>query len=383
MPFVIYVFTISAFALGLAEFVPIGLTDVMAQGLCVGVEQTGAAVTTYALGATFAAPVLSALTASWSRKNVMLTTAVVFTAGSLAAAFAATLPQLLLARFIAGLGHGLFLAAASSTAARLAGPGKAGRAVAVVFGGFTLAMAIGVPLSTWLGGVVSWRPVLGAIAAFGAFGFLGLLFGMKDPVRSVPGEHSDSAMQNIGMLFNRKLLAGALVTVLAYAGSFTAYTFIAPILTQVTGVMPDDRLYGYAHLLTERMLLVHAPAMSEIIGSEPGAETLASLPLIAYDEELPLIRALWASMFQRAPEMQATFTIPDLRIIRDLVCDGHGWTVLPDYHCDNDLKSGRLISVTPADLAPTNHLYLVWNKRTANNSRTAYVRDYILKTFPR
>ena len=236
MPFVIYVFTISAFALGLAEFVPIGLTDVMAQGLCVGVEQTGAAVTTYALGATFAAPVLSALTASWSRKNVMLTTAVVFTAGSLAAAFAATLPQLLLARFIAGLGHGLFLAAASSTAARLAGPGKAGRAVAVVFGGFTLAMAIGVPLSTWLGGVVSWRPVLGAIAAFGAFGFLGLLFGMKDPVRSVPGEHSDSAMQNIGMLFNRKLLAGALVTVLAYAGSFTAYTFIAPILTQVTGV---------------------------------------------------------------------------------------------------------------------------------------------------
>ncbi|ENF64560.1 sugar (and other) transporter family protein [Escherichia coli P0304816.8] len=236
MPFVIYVFTISAFALGLAEFVPIGLTDVMAQGLCVGVEQTGAAVTTYALGATFAAPVLSALTASWSRKNVMLTTAVVFTAGSLAAAFAATLPQLLLARFIAGLGHGLFLAAASSTAARLAGPGKAGRAVAVGFGGFTLAMAIGVPLSTWLGGVVSWRPVLGAIAAFGAFGFLGLLFGMKDPVRSVPGEHSDSAMQNIGMLFNRKLLAGALVTVLAYAGSFTAYTFIAPILTQVTGV---------------------------------------------------------------------------------------------------------------------------------------------------
>ncbi|MGQ7112979.1 MFS transporter, partial [Escherichia sp. TWPC-MK] len=120
MPFVIYVFTISAFALGLAEFVPIGLTDVMAQGLCVGVEQTGAAVTTYALGATFAAPVLSALTASWSRKNVMLTTAVVFTAGSLAAAFAATLPQLLLARFIAGLGHGLSLPALPGPARRAA-----------------------------------------------------------------------------------------------------------------------------------------------------------------------------------------------------------------------------------------------------------------------
>lgn len=141
MPFVIYVFTISAFALGLAEFVPIGLTDIMARGLGVEVEQSGAAVTTYALGATFSAPVLSALTAGWSRKTVMLVTSVIFTLGSLAAAFAFTLPQLLTARFIAGLGHGLFLAVASSTAARLAGPGNAGRAVAVVFGGFTLAMA--------------------------------------------------------------------------------------------------------------------------------------------------------------------------------------------------------------------------------------------------
>ena len=71
---------------------------------------------------------------------------------------------------------------------------------------------------------------------------------MKDPVRSVPGEHSDSAMQNIGMLFNRKLLAGALVTVLAYAGSFTAYTFIAPILTQVTGVYRSNGESVYAGL---------------------------------------------------------------------------------------------------------------------------------------
>lgn len=151
----------------------------------------------------------------------------------------------------------------------------------------------------------------------------------------------------------------------------------------VTASMPDERLYGYAHLLTERMLLVHAPAMLQALGSDPDAEKLASLPLIAYDEELPLIRALWATMFQKAPDIQAALTIADLRIIRELVCDGHGWTVMPDYHCNEDLKSGRLISITPPDLAPTNHLYLVWNKRTANNSRTAYVRDYILNAFPR
>ncbi len=69
MPFVIYIFTVSAFALGLAEFVPIGLTEVMANSLGVPVEQTGSTVTAYALGATFAAPVLTALSAHWSRKT--------------------------------------------------------------------------------------------------------------------------------------------------------------------------------------------------------------------------------------------------------------------------------------------------------------------------
>ena len=67
---------------GPAEFVPIGLSDVMASSLNVTVEQVGATVTAYALGATFSAPILTALTASWSRKNVMLVTALVFTPGA-------------------------------------------------------------------------------------------------------------------------------------------------------------------------------------------------------------------------------------------------------------------------------------------------------------
>jgi predicted MFS family arabinose efflux permease len=236
MPFVVYIFTLSAFALGLAEFVPIGLTDVMAHNLNIDIEQVGSAVTTYALGATFAAPVLTALTAGWSRKRVMLVTVLVFTVGSLAAAFATNLSTLLIARFVAGMGHGLFLAVASSTAARLAGPKKAGSAVAVVFGGFTIAMAVGVPVSTYLGGVISWRPVLGAIGAFGALGFLGLLLGMKEPPKAQGREGSDSVGQALKAIFNPVLLFAALVTVLGYAGSFTAYTYIAPLLTEVTHV---------------------------------------------------------------------------------------------------------------------------------------------------
>jgi MFS transporter, DHA1 family, inner membrane transport protein len=236
MPLIVYIFTLSALALGLAEFVPIGLTDVIARSLNVSIEQAGGAVTVYALGATFAAPVLTALTAGWPRKRAMLMTVLVFSMGSLVAAVATNLSTLLAARFVAGMGHGLFLALASSTAARLAGPKKAGSAVAVVFGGFTIAMAIGVPISTYLGGVISWRPVLGAIAAFGAVGFVGLVLGMKEPSRAQEREAARSVGQALKSIFDPVLLTAALVTVLGYAGSFTAYTYISPLLTEVTHV---------------------------------------------------------------------------------------------------------------------------------------------------
>jgi DHA1 family inner membrane transport protein len=234
MPFVIYIFALSAFALGLAEFVPIGLTDVMAGSLNVDVGQVGKAVTAYALGATFSAPILSALTASWSRKNVMLVTGIIFSLGSLAAALSSDITTLLGARFIAGMGHGLFLAVASSTAARLAGSHRAGSAVALVFGGFTLAMAIGVPISTYLGSFVSWRPIFLSIAAFGVLGFFGLLLGMKEPAKASAQPPANSAGQGLRALFHTRLLAGALVTVLAYGGTFILYTYIAPVLIQET-----------------------------------------------------------------------------------------------------------------------------------------------------
>jgi predicted MFS family arabinose efflux permease len=166
----------------------------------------------------------------------MLATALVFSAGSLAAASSGSLTALLAARFVAGLGHGLFLAVASSTATRLAGPHRAGRAVAVVFGGFTLALAIGVPVATYLGSFLSWRPIFMAIAAFGMLGFFGLLFGMKEAPKDASNTSTGAALHGLRALLNPRLLGGALVTVLAYAGSFAAYTYIAPLLIQVTAI---------------------------------------------------------------------------------------------------------------------------------------------------
>ncbi|MDF3838224.1 LysR substrate-binding domain-containing protein [Cupriavidus basilensis] len=116
----------------------------------------------------------------------------------------------------------------------------------------------------------------------------------------------------------------------------------------------DEHTHGFARLLTKRFLLVLDPQLAEQLGKRPTADGLASLPLIAYDEDLPLIRPLWTGMFQFAPTLPAALTIPDLRIIQGLVIKGQGWSVLPDYQCTEALASGRLISITPETSAPTN-----------------------------
>ncbi len=151
----------------------------------------------------------------------------------------------------------------------------------------------------------------------------------------------------------------------------------------ITASMPDEHSHGFAKLLTERFLLVLSPQMAKQLGRKPLPDALAAFPLIAFDEDLPLIRAVWTSLFQTAPVLQAALTIPDLRIIQDLVARGHGWSALPDYQCEDALAAGRLATITDRRDAPTNDLYLVWNKASMRNPNLVHVRDFILAMFPR
>lgn len=149
----------------------------------------------------------------------------------------------------------------------------------------------------------------------------------------------------------------------------------------ITASLPDEHAHGFARLLTERFLLVLAPELAKKLGPRPSAEELGQLPLLAYDEDLPLIRPVWTALFQFAPTLQAALTIADLRIIQDLVVQGQGWSVLPDYQCREALEAGRLVSLTPLEEAPSNELYLVWNKTSMRNPRLVHVRDFVLGLF--
>ncbi|BEN64617.1 TPA: MFS transporter [Yersinia enterocolitica] len=237
MPFVIYVFALCAFALGFTEFVTIGLVSRISADLNVSVSHVGTAVTAYALGAVIGAPGLTALATRWPRKRLLLVAMGLFTVGNGIVGASESLTPMLIARFASGLGHGVFLAVASSVATQLAGRHRAGAAVSVVFGGLTIALALGVPLGTYIGSLLSWQSIFMAVTASGAIGFIGLA--MLMPTDQNDPSLQANAMDGLKAMFNPLLLAGAGITVLAYAGSFALYTYISPILLQVTHV--DER----------------------------------------------------------------------------------------------------------------------------------------------
>ncbi|MFZ4834031.1 MFS transporter [Rouxiella sp. Mn2063] len=242
MPFVIYIFSLCAFALGLTEFLVIGLVSAISKDLNSSIEAVGMTVTAYAVGATIGAPFLTAITSNWQRKTVMITTMSVFSLGSLAATLSSSVTMMLVSRFIAGLAHGLFLAVAATAATQMVIPEKRGSAVAYVFAGLTLALAFGVPIGTYLGSIISWQLSFMSVTVCGLIGLVGLIFFMPKSAEH-SGEAPTAPFKALMHIFNPILLLGALITVLGYTGAFTLYTYIAPLLFDITKVSIQTASY--------------------------------------------------------------------------------------------------------------------------------------------
>jgi DHA1 family inner membrane transport protein len=234
MPPVIYIFSLCAFAVGFTEFITIGLVSAMANDLQVDVTRIGLTVTTYAAGVVIGAPVLTALASGLSRKRLILIAMLMFSAGNLIAGLSENIMPLLFARLLSGLAHGVFFAVASSVATRLVAPERAGAALALVFGGVTVAMSLGVPIGTWLGTILHWQLIFLVIAGCGLIGSLGIATLMS--AKAGEAATKGAGWRDLGVLFDRRLLAGASIPMLSYTGSFALYTYVSPILLDVTRV---------------------------------------------------------------------------------------------------------------------------------------------------
>lgn len=232
MPLALLALTLSAFAIGTTEFVIVGLIPTMAQDLNVSLPSAGLLVSLYALGVAIGAPVLTALTGNWNRKTVLLSVMSLFVAGNLLAWQAPSYETLIAARLLTGLAHGVFFSIGSTIATGLVPKEKAASAIAIMFTGLTVALVTGVPLGTYIGQTFGWQSTFLAVALLGFIALVGSAFLVPNSLKQAKAAR---ILTQAKVLAEPRLLLVFAITAVGYGGTFVAFTYLAPILQQVTG----------------------------------------------------------------------------------------------------------------------------------------------------
>lgn len=232
MPIALLALTISAFAIGTTEFVIVGLIPTIAADLQIGLPSAGLLVSLYALGVAIGAPVLTALTGRLPRKALLLGLMALFTLGNLLAWKSPGYETLIAARILTGLAHGVFFSIGSTIATGLVPKEKAASAIAIMFTGLTVALVTGVPLGTFVGQHFGWRETFLAVAGLGVIAFAGSAIFVPNNIRHTPPA---SLAQQFKVLAEPRLLLVYAKTAIGYGGSFIPFTFLAPILQEVSG----------------------------------------------------------------------------------------------------------------------------------------------------
>ncbi|MFF1633669.1 MFS transporter [Leifsonia sp. NPDC058248] len=237
----LFALALGGFGIGSTEFVAMGLLPNIAHDLLPGVyavspddanAQAGWVISAYALGVVVGAPTIAAFGARWPRKKLLLWLLVAFAVGTVASALAPTFQLVLIARFISALPHGAYFGIASLVAASLMGPGRRGQGVAFVLSGLTIANVIGVPLITWLGQTHGWRAAYLVVAGIFALTFVAVAF-------LVPWQAGNpkATMANELKAFGRiQVWLALLIGAIGFGGFFAVYTYVAPMVTTVTGL---------------------------------------------------------------------------------------------------------------------------------------------------
>lgn len=248
MPLALFALTIAAYAIGTTEFVIVGLLPTVAADLHIGLPLAGLIVSVYALGVTFGAPILTALTGRVARKPLLLSLMGLFVIGNTAAALSPGYETLLVARVLSAFAHGVFFSVGATIAADLVPADRRASAIAMVFMGLTVAIVTGVPMGTWIGQSFGWRATFWAVAGLGVIAFLGIAALLPSNLSRAEPAHLRDQLRVLG---SGRLLIVYGMTALGYGGTFVAFTYLASILEHVTGFAASSVslilvLYGLA-----------------------------------------------------------------------------------------------------------------------------------------
>lgn len=227
---------VSAFAIGTTEFISVGLLPLISQDLHIPVTTAGLTVSMYALGVTFGAPVLTSLTSGMSRKTLLLWVMLIFIAGNILAASASSIGILLTARVITAFSHGIFMSIGATIAASIVPEHKRASAISIMFTGLTVATVTGVPFGTYLGQQFGWRIAFAVIVTVGIIAFLTNALLVPSNLRKGT---KTAFSEQVKLVTNSRLLLLFLITALGYGGTFVVFTYLSPLLQEVTGFQKE------------------------------------------------------------------------------------------------------------------------------------------------
>ncbi|MDH2235226.1 MFS transporter [Pigmentiphaga sp. GD03639] len=244
MPLSLLALAAGAFGIGTTEFIIMGLLTQVSTDLGISLPTAGTLISGYAIGVAVGAPVLTLLTRTWPRKRLLLSLMLIFIAGNVAAAAAPGYGWLMAARMLTSLTHGTFFGVGAVVATGLVPPHKRASAIALMFSGLTLATLLGVPAGAWIGQHFGWRSAFAAVAMVGVAAYVILAW-------FVPRDQGRPQLaplgQELAVLGRIQVWAGLGITVFGFAGVFALYTYIEPLLKQVTAM--SDNLVAVTLLL--------------------------------------------------------------------------------------------------------------------------------------
>ena len=311
MPVALLALALSAFAIGTTEFVIMGLLPEVAGDLQVSIPSAGWLISGYALGVAIGAPIMALLTAKLPRKRTLILLMIIFIIGNVLCALAYTYNLLMLARVITALCHGAFFGIGSVVAASLVAPSRQASAVALMFTGLTLANVLGVPLGTWFGQLFGWRATFWGVAIIGILAFIALIVSLPTNKDEKPVHLASE----ISALANGKLWLSLLMTVCFAAAMFALFSYIAPLLLQVTGI--NDRGVSWTLFLIGAGLTVGNIVGGKLADWKVSFSLILCFSLIAVFSLLFswTSHALWLAEITLFLWAMATFaTVPGLQI---------------------------------------------------------------------
>jgi MFS transporter, DHA1 family, inner membrane transport protein len=231
MPFALWALGVGTFGMGTGEFVVAGLLLNIASSLRVSTSAAGLLVSAYALGVIIGAPTVTMLTRGLPQKTTLLVVLGLFIRGNLLCATAPDYGVLMFARFMTGLAQASFFGLGSVIAVELVPEGKKASAIAVMFTGVTLASIVGVPIGTLIGQSFGWRSTFFSVTGLGILAVVSVSALLPTLVRGeVPGVGNE-----LRVIRQRQVLLAFGMTILGNGAVVAVFTYIAPILVQITG----------------------------------------------------------------------------------------------------------------------------------------------------